>query len=225
MIVPPERVKRRYDARQRRDQAAQARRAVLAVARRRFLEHGYATTTVAAVAAEAGVSAEMIYKAFGGKPQLVMAVFHAAIAGDTETSTETRADQISQEETDPVRRLHAFGRFVAEVMPRVGPLMLLVRAAADTQPELADIWTRMNTERLARMTQHAQRLSEHGHLRPDVTIAEARDVLWLYSAPDLYDLLVQQRGWSLDQYGEWIGRAYVAALLPPLIPPDLAPAV
>jgi AcrR family transcriptional regulator len=214
MSDPSDRVKRRYDTERRRAQAEQTRQAVLAVARRRFLEHGYAATTMQAVAAEAGVSIEMIYKTFGGKPPLVLAVFHAAIAGDTGMSTEERADRVSEQESDPVRRLHAFGQFVGEVMPRVGPLMLLVRAAADSHPELADVWTRMNAERLARMTQHAQRLHDHGHLRPDVTVAEARDVLWLYSAPDVYDLLVQQRGWNLEQYGNWIGRTYVAALLP-----------
>jgi AcrR family transcriptional regulator len=214
MSVPADQVKRRYDAGRRRAQAEQTQSTVLAVARRRFLEQGYTATTMAAVAEEAGVSIEMIYKTFGGKPQLVLAAFHAAITGDAGSSTEERADRVSEQESDPILRLHAFGQFVAEVMPRVGPLMLLVRAAADSHPELADVWTRMTAERLARMTQHAQRLHSHGHLRPDVTVAEARDVLWLYSAPELYDLLIQQRGWNLERYGNWIGRAYVAALLP-----------
>jgi hypothetical protein len=72
--------------------------------------------------------------------------------------------------------------------------MLLVRAAAETHPELASAWAQMNIERLTRMTQHGNRLQQHGHLRADVTVAEARDVLWTYSAPELYDLLVQQQG-------------------------------
>ena len=214
MTEPGPRVKRRYDGARRRAQAERTGRDLLAAARRRFLADGYAATTMAAVAAEVGVSVETIYKTFGPKPQLVMALFHAAIAGDAEISTEERADRVSQEEPDPVRRLHAFGRFVAEVMPRVGPLMLLARAAADNDAKLADIWAQMNAERLARMAQHAQRLHQHGHLRSGVTVAEACDVLWLYSAPDLYDLLVQQRGWNVDRYGTWIGDAYVAALLP-----------
>jgi AcrR family transcriptional regulator len=214
-MTPSEpRVKRRYDAARRRAKAEQTRHDHLAAARRRFLEQGYAATTMAAVASDGGVSVETIYKTFGGKPQLVMALFHTAIAGDTGVSTEDRADRVSQFEQDPIRRLHAFGQFVAEVMPRVAPLMLVVRTAADSHPELAGIWARMNAERLARMARHAQRLHEHGHLRPDVTIAEARDVLWFYSAPEHYDLLVRQRGWTVDRYGTWIGRAYMAALLP-----------
>ena len=213
MTDPAPRVKRRYDAERRRARAEQSRRTLLAVARRSFLERGYAATTMPAVAAAAGVSVETIYKTFGGKPHLVMALFHDAIAGDGQISTEDRADRISQDETDPVARLHAFGRFVAEVMPRVGPLMLLIRTAAQSSAEASEIWAQMNAERLARMTQHAQRLHDHGHLRTDVTVAEARDVLWLYSAPDLFDLLVQQRRWSIERYGTWIGDAYTAALV------------
>lgn len=72
----------------------------------------------------------------------------------------------------------------------------------------------MNDERLARMARHAERLAAHGHLRGDVTVDEARDVLWLYSAPDLYQLLVRERGWDVPRYGAWVGAAYVAALLP-----------
>jgi hypothetical protein len=51
----------------------------------------------------------------------------------------------------------------------------------------------MLDERLARMTGHARRLADEGQLRPGMSEQEARDVLWLYSAPEWYDLLVLQR--------------------------------
>jgi AcrR family transcriptional regulator len=207
------RVKRRYDASRRRARADEARRRVLAVARDRFLAQGYAGTTMPGIARAAGVSVEAVYKAYGNKAQLLMAVFHAAIAGDGPMSTEARADEVSAHESDPVARLRAFGRFVGEVTPRVAPVMLLVRAAADDDSEVAAVWTRMNDERLERMRQHARRLAEHGHLRPGVTVDEAADVLWTYTAPDLYDLLCRQRGWAPERFGRWVGDAYVAALL------------
>jgi len=62
------------------------------------------------------------------------------------------------------------------------------------------------------MTRHAQRLSDDGHLRAGVSVAEARDVLWAYCSPDLYDLLVLRPGWTDQQLGGWIGEAYIAAL-------------
>jgi AcrR family transcriptional regulator len=207
-------VKRRYDASRRRAQAADARRRVLDAARERFLADGYAATTVPGVAAMAGVSVEWVYKAVGRKPQLALAVFHDGIAGPGAESTELRADRISAREPDPRRRLRAFGGFVAEVTPRVAPLMLVVRDAAAADVELAAVWEQMLAERLARMATHAEQLAADGHLRDGVSVEEARDVLWLYSAPELYDLMVHRRGWAPQRFGAWVGEAYVAALLP-----------
>ena len=170
---------------------------------------------MAAVAADAAVSVESVYKTHGNKARLVLAVFHHAIAGPGDESAEARADRISVAEPDPERRLRAFGAIVGEVTPRVAPLMMLVRAAAGADAELATVWEQMQAERLARMAGHAQRLAEAGHLRAGVTVEEARDVFWLYTAPEIYDLLVRQRSWNAERFGAWVGEAYVAALLAP----------
>jgi hypothetical protein len=76
--------RRSYDASGRQAQARESRLAVLRAARRLFLERGYALTTMAAVAASAGVSVETVYKAFGNKAGLVKAVFDSDIVGDDE---------------------------------------------------------------------------------------------------------------------------------------------
>ena len=59
--------KRRYNSSGRQEQARRNRDAILQAAERQLNECGYAGTTVAAVAGEAGVSVETVYKAFGGK--------------------------------------------------------------------------------------------------------------------------------------------------------------
>lgn len=214
MTRSSDQVKRRYDSSTRRARADVARQRVLASARELFLADGYASTTVAGVARSAGVSPETVYKAFGGKPGLAKAVFDLGIAGPGVTPTDRRAAAVSRDVSDPVERLRAFGGFVAEVTPRVAPLMLLVRSAAEHDPELAEVWKQMTGERLASMARHARRLFADGHLRVGVSAEEARDVLWAYSSADLYDLLVRQRGWDVERYGRWVGDAYVAALLP-----------
>lgn len=209
-------VKRRsYDTRARRARAAQSRARILEVARQRFLSAGYARTTTADIAAEAGVSLDSVYKTFGSKPRLVKAVFDAAVAGAAPVEAAERAARVSREERDPRKRLRTFGVFVTEIMPRAAPVMLLVRAAADSDPELCEVWEQMNAERLESMTRHAQRLGDDGHLRAGLSVAQARDVLWAYCSPELYELLVLRRGWTDQQLGAWIGEAYIAALLPP----------
>jgi len=207
-------VKRRvYDSSGRRAQAAANRQRILVVARQRFLAEGYAATTISDIAAAAGVSLDTVYKTFGNKARLVKALFDAAVAGEQPMESPERAAAVSREEQDPRARLRAFGAFVTEVMPRAAPVLLLVRAAADTDPELVSVWEEMNAERLDSMSRHAHLLQADGHLRAGLSVEEARDVLWAYCSPEWYDLLVQRRGWSVERFGVWVGEAYIAALL------------
>jgi len=141
---------------------------------------------MSAVAADSRVSVQAVYKTFGNKALLAKAVVDAALAGDELVPAPERAARVSRHESDPRRRLRAFGDFVAEVAPRVAPLMLLIRSAAETAPELLTMWEQANDERLASMTRHARQLAADGHLRPGVSAAEAADVLWAYSAPELF---------------------------------------
>ncbi len=216
MLRMPRDVKpvRRYDSTRRRARADATREAILAVARERFLAEGYAATTVGAVATDAGVSVETIYKAFGPKSGLARAVFDAALAGEGPVSTGERAAIVKREEHDARRRLRAFGAFVAEVTPRVAPVMLVLRAAADGDREAAAVWKRINDERLQGMRRDAEQLAAEGALRPGVSAADAADVFWSLTSPEMYDLFVQRRGWPPERFGAWVGEMFVAALLP-----------
>ena len=115
------RVKRRsYDATGRRDRARARHDRIIDVARRRFLAEGYAATTIAAIADEADVSVDTIYKAVGRKPRLAKAVFDDGIAGRGPVPTGVRATEVSSQEGDPRRRLRAFGSFVTTLYEPVG---------------------------------------------------------------------------------------------------------
>ena len=60
---------------------------------------------------------------------------------------------------------------------------------------------------------NARRLHKAGHLSKGVTVSEAADVLWTYSAPELYELLVLRRRWSRKRYGSFVADAMIAKLL------------
>jgi AcrR family transcriptional regulator len=206
--------KRRYDASRRRAQATQTQNTILDIARREFLEHGYAATTVARIAAEAGTSVETAYKAFGGKSGLVRALWNRGLAGQGPVPAPARSDLLSSTETDPVRVLRGWGMFATEVAPEVAPIMLLVRGAAATDSDMADLLAEAEAQHRARMRHNARRLQKRGWLRRGIGLAEATDILWTYSSAELYDLLVVKSRWPIKRYGEFIGDALIAALLP-----------
>jgi AcrR family transcriptional regulator len=189
-----------------------------------FLRGGFAATTIAAIAAEAQVSVETIYKAFGGKPGLVRAICDAALAGEGPVPAEARSDQLQLHEPDPRRIVRGWGELTVEVAPRIAPIMLLVRSAAAADPEMAGLLAEIDAARLSRMTRNARNLAAAGHLRHDITVEQAGEVMWMYSSPELYELLVVTRGWPPERYGALIAEAMIAALLPPNPPAAKRPA-
>jgi AcrR family transcriptional regulator len=206
---------RTYDSSRRRELAKQNRLAIVAAARRLFLERGFAAATMPDIAAEAGVSVQTVYKAFGNKPGLAKAVFDIAIAGDDEpVPMMLRASlQRVRDEPDARKKLALYGEHLAAVAPRHVPIQLVILAAAATDPEAGNVWRELQDERLRGMSMFARALHAGGHLRPGVSATEARDVLWTYNSAELFQLLVIERGWSPKRYGRWIADALTAALL------------
>ena len=208
--------RRRYDSSRRQAQASLTRRSILTAARDLFVAHGYAGTTMAEVAEAADVSIETVYKAFRNKSGLVKALFDVAIVGDDQPIPMLQRERVNKmrDEPDPRQKLLMYGEHLSEAGGRAGQLQLLIRSAAASDPEASAVWNQMVQERLTGMTEFARALYEGGHLRSDVTLEEARDVLWTYNSVELFDLLVLQRGWDPDRYGRWIAEAMIAALLP-----------
>jgi AcrR family transcriptional regulator len=205
-------VKRRYDSSGRQLQAYRNQEAILDAAERRFLAAGYGVTTIGAVAGDAGVSVETIYKTFGNKAGLVAAIHERGLAGRGPVSAPDRSDEMQSRETDPRQIIRNWGQLTTEVAPLVCPVLLLIRAAAATDPDMARLLAKTDQQRLQRMKHNARALS--GHLRPGITQTAAAEVLWTYSSPDLYELLVVRRRWPLPRYGRFIADSMIAALLP-----------
>jgi AcrR family transcriptional regulator len=213
-MAPKVKRARRYDSTQRQDGAQRRRAAIVESASRLFLREGYFSTTIARIAEDAGVSEETVYKAFGNKIALVRAIRDQALAGAGRVHAERRSDRMQASESDPRRIIRGWGVLTTEVAPRVAPVLLLLRQAAASDPELAKLQAEMDAARLTRMTHNAQTLLKAGHLRPGLDLDEAADVLWTYSAPELYELFVIRRGWAVERYGRFIADAMIAALLP-----------
>jgi AcrR family transcriptional regulator len=215
LISPAVKPKRRYDASRRRQQALRSRQATLDAARHLFLADGYAVTSIASIAQAADVSVETIYKAFGGKSGLVRALWEQGLAGSGPIPAEQRSDEIRSLETDPRAVIQNWGRLTVEVAPLVAPILLLIRTAAATDPELGRLQEEVDRARLTRMEINARSLHARSQVRQGITLQQATDVLWTYSSPELFELLVLRRGWSPEQYGAFIAEGMIAALLPP----------
>ena len=132
-------VKRSYDASRRREQARARRLAVVQAARDLFEQDGFRPTTIAAVAAHAGVSAESVYKGFGTKAALAKAVFDLVIGGDDEPVpvAQRPAMQAMREEPDVRRKIAMFGEGMAQRQARSAKVQILIRDGRHVDDSLA----------------------------------------------------------------------------------------
>ncbi len=205
--------KRSYDTSRRREQARRNHDRIVEVAQRRFLRDGYGPTTISAISQDAGVSVDTIYKSFGGKPGLIRAMSARALEGVGPVPAEQRSDALQSREADPRKLISRWGVFVTEIAPLAAPIALLMRDAAGSHPELRPVVDDVHADRLRRMTDNARRFAAAGHLRPGLTVADAANVMWTYTAPELYELLVLRRGMPLKTFGRFVADAMIAALL------------
>jgi AcrR family transcriptional regulator len=209
-------VKRHYDASRRREQARARRLGVVLAARELFERDGFRPTTIAAIAARAGVSAESVYKGFGAKAALAKAVFDLVIAGDDEPVpvAERPSMQAVRDEPDVRRKIEMFVEGLAQRQARSARVQILIRDGRHVDDSLGPIWAKLNDEGLAGMTMLGRHLLETGQLRDGIGLDEVRDVLWNYLAIDSYERLVLTQGWPLGQYSRWLASAIISATCP-----------
>ena len=211
--LPAVKQPRGYDSSKRVARAVATRAAVVAAARARFLTEGFANTTVAAVADDVGVSVESIYKSFGGKSGMLRAVYQSALAGAGGAHAEVRSDAMAERSIRARDIIAGWMVLMAEVMPRVAPILLLVRDAGKSDADAALLHRELNEARLSRMQANARALMRARGVRAGLSAANIADVLWLYSGAELYELLVVERQWSVSRMTSFVGAAMVAALV------------
>jgi AcrR family transcriptional regulator len=210
-------VKRHYDNSRRRERAATTQLRIVTAARELLLEHGYAATTMAAVAASAGVAVQTVYSALGGgKAALVKRVWDVTIAGDLDPVPLGARSPVRDvlAEPDPARVLVAYARLSRDVYERLGPLARVLRAAAVGDPEVAQVVDTTERERLAGTTSLATHLDGRGALRPGLSVERAGHRLWVLNGGEVADGLVLRCGWTLDDYEDWMAESMVGAVLP-----------
>jgi AcrR family transcriptional regulator len=209
-------VKRSYDASRRREQARARRLAVVLAARDLFERDGFRPTTIAAVAARAGVSAESIYKGFGTKAALAKAVFDLVIAGDDEPVpvAERPAVQAIRDEPDARRKIAIYVEGLAQRQARSARVQILIRDGRHVDDSLAPVWAKLYDEGMAGMTMLGRHLLDTGQLRDGISLDEVRDLLWNYLAIDHYERLVLTQGWPLQRYAQWLAHAMASAICP-----------
>jgi len=207
--------RRSYDSPRRREQAAETRRKILDAAEQLFAAQGYAVTAMPAIAARAGVALKTVYLAFGTKAGVLHALWDVRLGGDDRPIPVADRPWYRQllAAEDPHLLVRAAARQSRVVKERAGDVLRILRQAAVTDPALAELWDKIETEFRAVLAGVAERLHALGSLAPGVDVTTATDLLWTLNHPDTWYLLVHGCGWTADRYEQWVGETLNSQLL------------
>jgi AcrR family transcriptional regulator len=206
---------RRYESPRRRAQAETTRAQILESAGKLFERHGYAATTMAAVAADAGVALKTVYVAFETKSGLLRALWHLRLRGDQEELAVQDRDWHREvlDEPDAVRKLRLTARNSRAVKERVGVLFDVIRGAATTDTDVAALWSRIEAEFHGVQRTIVESIAAGRGLRRGLDVDRGADLLWTLNHPDVWRLLVRERGWTPEEWEQWFGDTAIAQLL------------
>jgi AcrR family transcriptional regulator len=182
------------------------RTAVVDAARRLFLERGYAATTIEAISASADTPQATVYRLFGSKPGILKAVLDVSIGGDDQPVAMVDRPHVREllVDQDPRTQLAGFAALVREVMGRVGLVHRILADAARADIDAAGLLVEIARQRHEGQRRIAASLALGNALRPGLVERDAADILHALASPEVYGLLVVDRGWDPSHYEEWL---------------------
>ena len=216
-MAEPVKSTRRYDSPRRRAQAAATRRDILEAAQHLFEQRGYGATTMDAIAARAGVALKTVYVAFETKSGLLRALWnHLLRGGDDEVPVaQQQWYRTILEEPDAEQQLRHAARSACRVKLRIAGVLEVIRSAAPIDPDTAALWRRIQTEFHANQRVIVESLDDKRALAPGLEVDRATDILWTLNHPNTWQLLVEERRWTPEQFEKWLADTACAQLLSP----------
>lgn len=181
----------------RQAQAAATRERIAEAARRLFAAAGYGSTSIEAIAAEAGVAVRTVYSAFGAKREILSLICEQWLE---RARARERAGEVLAE-PDPARRLRGAASWLCALYEAGFDVVLIFEAATDESAETRALLRAKLAGRNQAMD--AMIASLDGHLRTPVPQVQA--VYRALAAPGVYRELVEESGWTPDQFERWVG--------------------
>ncbi len=189
---------RSYTSPQREQQAAATRQRILATATTLFGKHGFAAVTIGSIAREAGVSPATVYLHFASKPAIVQAL------ADDVVAMPDLSVELFEHETGPVQQLRIGARIMRQLNERSWLIANILRSASEGNEELNTIRRQWQQRHLQAVARAMESLHQQGALREGLALNEAVDVFFTIAGTGVYGTLTGERGWTPEQYEQWL---------------------
>jgi AcrR family transcriptional regulator len=211
--------KRKYDSSRRKAQALETHTQVLEAAQNLFIERGYLGTSIESIAQKAGVAPETVYSVFGNKKAVLSQVFNLSVvgmAGDDDNPVPLAVRSYIEDieaERNQTRQFQMFAKRIQIIMPRTAPILEVMRGAARTEPEIANLLKKYLDDRLHRMGYFIDCVLANGPLRKGIGKTTAAEMVWGLTSAEFYNLLIADLNWSEEEYEVWLADTLIRLLL------------
>lgn len=215
-MTQSEKPKREYNSMRRQAQARETRRQIIEAARELFAGHGYAGATIEAIAQRAGVAPETVFAIFGNKRTILSNLMDVSVGGDDQPVAllQRPGPQRVLRESDPKLQMQTFAQDISLILERVAPIFEIMRMAAKTEPDIAELLKKLLRERLRNLAEFVHSVTANSPLRNGLDEKQAAEIVWAIASPEVFSLLTVDRGWSRERYTQWLGEALIRLLLP-----------
>ena len=216
-MAPPDQGQNSVAGRSGQARTRLARAAVVDAARTLFLERGYGATTIEAISALSDVPPATVYRLFSSKRGILKALLDVSIVGDDEAVPMPDRPQVRAllADPDPGKQLAGFAGVIAEVNGRTAPIYRILVSAAASDPDAAALLDELTHQRQEGQGHIARSLARSGSLRPKLRERDVADIIHALMSPEVYRLLVVDRGWSAERYQRWLTEIVNDQLLTP----------
>jgi len=194
-----------------------ARAAVVDAARTLFLERSYGATTIDAISALSDVPPATVYRLFSSKRGILKALLDVSIAGNDEAISMADRPLVRSilADPDPRNMVAGFVGVAAQVNVRTAAIYRILVSAAASDPDAAMLLDELTRQRQQGQGRVARALARARALRPTLRERDAGDIIHALVSPEVYGLLVVDRGWPPERYETWLTETLVDQLLVP----------
>jgi AcrR family transcriptional regulator len=208
--------RRPYEGAARQARTRRTRAAVVEAAQSLFVERGYAATTIEAISERSDTPQATVYRLFSSKLGILKAVLDVSVGGDHEAVAMADRPQVRALDSgeDPENQLAGFAALLREVMARAGAVHRILADAARSDQDAASLLAEIARQRHEGQRRIARTLARSGALQPGLGERDAADIIHALASPEVYGLLVFDRGWSGERYEKWLRSILIGQLLP-----------
>ena len=201
--------KRRYVSKVRSRRADATRARVLDAAKKLFMRHGIDGTTIAEIARKASVAVPTVYALYKSKEGILRSLMQTALFGPRFQTARAKLDGV----TDPVTLIALSAEVARAIYESESAELGLIRGSSAFSPALRKLEQEFEAIRFEMQQERVRLLFAHGKHHRELTLEEARRILWMFTSRDLYRMLVHAGGWTPNQYQHWLSDAILSALV------------